>query len=88
MALSLTTRQLQFYTLLQGKLGAETAEAFVSLLDERVKGEFDNATTVLATKEDIHKLRVDMAEQKVDIIKWMVSIAFGMAVLIIGLYFK
>ena len=47
---------------------------------------------VLATKEDIANLRAelktDIATSKNDMIKWVFTFFMGLALMIIGLYFK
>ena len=45
----------------------------------------DSAIAHLATKDDILRLDVKMAEMKVDIIKWVFTIAAGQAALIVTL---
>ncbi len=63
--------EIKLYELLKAKLGAQEAEAFVQILDTRVDKKFDDAMQVLATKEDIAYLRVEIQTTKADTIKWM-----------------
>jgi hypothetical protein len=67
--------ELRLYELLKAKLGTQEAEAFVEILEQKVDQKFDDTKQTLATKQDISDLRtelkVDIANSKADMIKWM-----------------
>jgi hypothetical protein len=78
--------EIKLYELLKAKIGEKEAEAFVQILDTKVDQKFDEAKQVLATKEDIARLVLKIAETKVDLIKWMVGFWIAQMAAIIGLY--
>jgi hypothetical protein len=78
--------EIKLYELLKAKMGEKEAEAFVQILDTKVDQKFDEAKQVLATKEDIARLDLKIAETKVDLIKWMVGFWIAQMAAIIGLY--
>ena len=45
--------------------------AFVREIEVVVDTKFDSKKEVLATKEDISLVRIDLKEQKAELIKWM-----------------
>ena len=75
----------QLYQLLSKKLNQETAEALTTYISEyvteNIKEEVDTKVKTLATKEDL-------AQTKLDLIKWLVSLFVTLALMIIGLYLK
>ncbi len=71
--------EIKLYELLKAKLGEKEAEAFVEILEKKVDHKFDEAKQTLATKEDL-------ANTKVDLIKWMVGFWIAQMAAIIGLY--
>ena len=71
----------QLYQLLSEKIDAPTAEALTTYVSETVKSEIDVKTQTLTTKQDL-------AQAKLDIIKWIVGLFVTLALMIIGLYLK
>lgn len=65
----------QLYSLLQEKVGKETAESLTRFIEEKVKAEIESKKELLATKEDIYDVKTGLiqmiSESKVDTIKWM-----------------
>jgi hypothetical protein len=78
--------EIKLYELLKAKLGEKEAEAFVHILEKKVDDKFNDAKQTLATKEDIARLDIKIAETKVDLIKWMVGFWIAQMAAIIGLY--
>jgi NOL1/NOP2/fmu family ribosome biogenesis protein len=78
--------EIKLYELLKSKIGEREAEAFVQILETKVDQKFEEANQVLATKEDIARLDLKIAETKVDLIKWMVGFWIAQMAAIIGLY--
>lgn len=71
--------EIKLYELLKAKLGEKEAEAFVEILEKKVDHKFEDAKQLLASKEDL-------ANTKVDLIKWMVGFWIAQMAAIIGLY--
>ena len=71
--------EIKLYELLKAKLGEKEAEAFVEILEKKVDHKFEDAKLTIATKEDL-------ANTKVDLIKWMVGFWIAQMAAIIGLY--
>ena len=78
--------EIKLYELLKAKLGEKEAEAFVHILEQKVDDKFEDANKTLATKEDVARLDIKIAETKVDLIKWMVGFWIAQMAAIIGLY--
>ncbi|MEO7211551.1 hypothetical protein [Mucilaginibacter sp.] len=72
------------YDLLSVKVGKETAESLTSYIEEKIKGEFDNKSQILATKQDIAEVRAYVAETKAELIKWMFIFWVGQVVATFG----
>ncbi len=70
---------IQLYELLKAKIGNHEAEAFVSILENKVHSKFEESKMTLATKEDL-------ANTKVDLIKWMVGFWISQMAALGGLY--
>lgn len=87
---------LQLFQILRQRLGGKEAE---SLVDFRIKEGNENNLKILASKEDIHLLKEDIlrvegkldnkiSETKTDMVKWLFSFFFALALTILGLYFR
>ena len=89
------TQSFKIYELLnaqfqQPEKAKELTEAIEAVIDEKVQAgtrQFESSF-----KKDLEILRSDirteMREQKVDLIKWFVSLFIALALMIIGLYVK
>jgi hypothetical protein len=70
------------YIILKDKLGEYETKVLIEYIDSKVDTTFDKEKTILATK-------VDLAEMKAEIIKWMFIFWIGqIAVLLALVYFK
>jgi len=69
--------EIKLYELLKAKIGEREAEAFVEILENKVDRKFEDAKETLTTKEDL-------ANTKVDIIKWMVSLILALFIALVG----
>ena len=54
----------KLYDMLTAKMGREAAENLTSYIEEKIREEFSNKSELLATK-------VDLANTKAEIIKWL-----------------
>ena len=71
----------QLYRLLSDKVGKETAENLTQYIKRKVKDEVKNETRHLATKEDLANVKMEM-------IKWYVGLFILLSLMIMGLYLK
>ena len=73
---------IEMYTILKGKLGETEAKALTEYVDTKVEKSLEKEKDVLATK-------VDLAEAKSDIIKWMFIFWIGQIAVTLGIvYFR
>ena len=61
----------KLYDLLSVKVGKETAENLTIFIEDKIKAEVENKTSILATKADIALVKEDLAKEKAELIKWM-----------------
>lgn len=73
--------EIHLFNALKLKLGEKEAEELVMFVKTSVKENIETEISNIATKKDL-------AETKVDIIKWVFGIFFALAMMIIGLYLK
>ncbi len=71
----------QLYSLLSEKLDKDTAENLTSYIEAKIDKTVVDKTSHLASKEDL-------ANTKIDMIKWFVGLFITLALMVIGLYFK
>lgn len=74
----------QLYSLLSEKVGTETAENLTSYIEKKIKDEYDSKSEIIATKEDLAKLEIKIAESKADTIKWMFIFWIGQVIATFG----
>ncbi len=98
--MKMATKALEIYDILKGiGLEEEKARKFVDYIEESSHTTIEKELKNFATKEDllreIEKLRVEMANLKVDLIKWMfifwigqVAVISGIIFVMLKLYFK
>ena len=63
--------EIDLYNILKAKFGDQEAQSVVQGIKSAVKDEFDNKKDVLATKQDLMDLRIEMEKNRSDLIKWM-----------------
>jgi hypothetical protein len=73
--------EIELYELLKAKIGDKEAGAFIQILEKRVDKKFDESKLLLASKQDI-------ADAKVEIMRWMFGVFVVLALMIVCLYFK
>jgi hypothetical protein len=62
------------------------AKEFVAQIEETVENKFESKQTVLATKEDVAAIKIQMAEMKTEIIRWVFGFFVAVALMMIGMY--
>lgn len=63
----MTITLTKLYGLLSEQVGKETAETLTTYIEEKIKGEVEDSSKTLGTKEDIYLLKEDMHLLKEDI---------------------
>ena len=79
--MSVAISEIQLFNALKSKLGEKEAEDLVYFVKETVKENIKPEIENLVTKKDL-------AETKVDLIKWVLGMFIALAMMIIGLYVK
>lgn len=77
----MSSLELRVYEIFKNKLGEKEAETIIEYFEVKAEAKYLEKKDVLATKEDI-------ANTKVDLIKWMVGFWVAQMAAIIGLYLK
>ncbi len=77
----MSSLELKVYELFKKRFSEEEAETVIQYFESKTENKFQEKKDILATKEDL-------VNAKVDLIKWFVSLFVGLALMIIGLYFK
>ena len=81
----MTISEIQLYELLASKLGRPEAQGLVEFVESKVDKKLDEKTNSLATKEDIHLLKQDISNTKVELVKWMVATGIALASVMVAL---
>ena len=83
---------IQLFQILKARLGEREAEALVNYVDTTLKENnrviHETNLRTLATKEDVAKVEVKIAEVKSDVIHWIFALFITMMLAFIGLYLK
>ena len=77
--------EIALYNVLKTKLGENEAQAVVEGIKQEVKNEFDNKKDILATKEDILNLKIELERGFRDNLKWTVGTVVASAGIIIAM---
>jgi hypothetical protein len=85
---------IDLYNLLRVKLGEAEAKALTDYVGAEVERKFEERKDILATRDDIHqlrlemeKLRVEMKDQKSQLITWMCIFWIGQIAATLGIVF-
>ena len=83
------------YDLLKTNLGEKAAKSLVAFVEPEVETKFEQKKDILATKEDIANVRVEIRESKAELIKWMfiffagqIGIQTGLIIAVLKLFFS
>jgi hypothetical protein len=83
---NMTISEIQFYELLSSKIGRHEAQGLVTFMETKMDQKLEEKTMILATKDDIkelkqeiHFIKSDVANVKVDLIKWMVGTGIALS---------
>ena len=69
----------------QKRWGKETAKNLTNYIENKVREEMEQATKILATKDQVADVKTSIAEVKADIIKWMFLFWIGQIVATIAI---
>ena len=78
---------IDMYNILKVKLGESEAKALTEYVENRVEKNFEKEIDRIATKEDLLDLKVEMKDQKAEIIKWMFVFWIGQIAVTLALVF-
>ena len=81
----MTISEIQLYELLASKIGRTEAQGLVEFVETKVEKKMDEKTNSLATKEDIHLLKQDISNTKVELVKWMIGTGIALASVMVAL---
>ena len=84
----LNMTDIQLFQILKQKLGEKEAEALVQFVDDKLKESNEQNLKILSTKEDIANVRTEIANAKVETIRWTFGFFVALMLAIVGLYFK
>ena len=80
---------IEMYNILKVKLGENEAKALTEYVETKVEKSLEKEPDILATKEDIYKIDVKLADTKSEIIKWMFIFWIGQIAVTLGIiYFR
>ena len=77
----MNTIELEVYEIFKVKLGEKEAAKVIEYIDDKIEKAIADKKDILATKEDL-------ANAKVDIIRWVFGFFIVLILAIVGLYFK
>ena len=80
----MTISDIQLYEILASKLGKEEAKVLVEFVESKTEKKLDEKVSIFATKEDIANLKTEIANAKVDIVRWVIGTGIALAGLIIA----
>jgi hypothetical protein len=58
----------RLYSILQAKLGKETAENLTTFIEEKMNADMESKLSLLATKQYLHDLKLDLKDVRQDLI--------------------
>lgn len=75
--------EIQLFQILKEKVGEEQAKTLAEYVETKIEKQFDLKKDVLATKQDISDLKLEMANHKSEMIKWMFLFWIGQVIVMI-----
>lgn len=83
--------EIELYEILKSKIGEKEAKVLVEYIEAKVEKKLDEKKDILATKQDIAMVKIDIEKSRADIIKWMFLFWIGQLaslIAILQLFFK
>jgi hypothetical protein len=81
----ITTTDIQLFQILKQRIGEKEAESLVAFVDTKIKENNETNLKILATKEDLLKLLVDIEKRFNQQTIWIVATGIALAGLLIAL---
>ena len=81
----MSTTELKVYEIFKARQSEPEAAAILEYFDKKTEKKYEKKKDILATKEDLTNLRVEMREIKADTINWMFIFWIGQLVAIIAI---
>ena len=82
----MSTIEIDLYNRLKSKIGEAEAKELLEFIDFRSEQKRSEADKMLATKEDINNVRLEIKESKTDMIKWFFAFFITLVLMILGLF--
>ncbi|TRX37322.1 hypothetical protein FNW52_04990 [Flavobacterium sp. ZT3R18] len=82
----MSTLEINLYNKLKAKIGEAEAKELIEFIDFRSEEKRVNSDKILATKQDISEVRLEIKEAKTDMIKWFFAFFITLVLMILGLY--
>ena len=82
--------EIKLYEIFKVKFGEKDAEVIIEGIKQEVKGELASQKDILATKEDIHNLEIDIEKLRSEflVVKWMLGLILaGIISLVVKTFF-
>jgi hypothetical protein len=67
----MSTLELKVYEIFKNRLSEPEAATIIEYIDEKVEKKIEQKKEILATKQDVSELKLEIKENKADTIKWM-----------------
>ena len=78
--------EINLYNKLKAKIGEAETKELIEFIDFRSEEKRTNSDRVLATKQDINEVRIEIKEAKTDMIKWFFAFFITLVLMILGIY--
>ncbi len=82
----MSTLEINLYNHLKAKIGETETRELIEFIDFRSEEKRTNSDKILATKQDISDVRIEIKEAKTDMIKWFFAFFMTLIIMILGLY--
>jgi hypothetical protein len=83
--IGIVVSEIKLYEILKLKLGDKEVEALVEFVESKLRENNEKNLQILATKDDIRRLDIKIAETRADLIKWMFIFWMGQVAVMAGL---
>ncbi len=77
--------EIQLFQILKEKVGEEQAKTLTEYVETKIEKQFELKKDVLATRQDIAELKLEMANHKSEMIKWMFLFWIGQVLVMISI---
>jgi len=78
---------IQLHDMLKPNLGSQTSECLINYIDTKVDAKLDEKLAHLATKDDLHKVEIDLRDRLDRHFMWIIGLFVSQTVLFVGLFY-